>query len=288
MRRFGLAGVFAVVLGFSAVAQDAVEIKIAHPKAGDRLKVTKTEKSTMVMTVEFGGKTDKKTEPESSSVVFVDEIITAGEKGGKPLKLKRTYEKYESEKSGKKTAAPPLKTAILIEKKDKMYEFSVDGKPLEKEFAKKLDGEFNKKDNDLKTEFFLPGKAVKVGETWKIDGAKFAKAFAESGKLAFDGDKTVVTGKLIKMYKKQGKPYGVMEFTVEAPIKDLGVGLTIKAGSVANFKLTVDVNIDGTDPSEQLNGKLAFKIDAEGMGATLAMTIEGTMTENKQLLPKQK
>ena len=288
MRKCVLASVFVGLLALHVGAQDAVEIKIAHPKAGDRLKVTKTEKTTGKLMIDIGGKKENKDIKENSTVVYIDDVITPGKNDEKPLKQTRTYEKYDAEKDGMKEDGPPLNTPILIEKKEDKYEFSVKGEKLKGEFAKKLDREFNKPELELKTEILLPGKAVKPGDTWKIDGAKLAKSLNEDGELTVDGDKTVATGKLVKAYKKGNQQYGVMEFTIEAPVKGLGEGAKVKAGSAMTFKLTVDGNIDGTDPSEQMNGTFKLKIDAEGMGASVVITADGTVSENKQLLPKGK
>jgi hypothetical protein len=287
MRRFTYCFPLLVLLAAGAAAQDAVEIKRSPFKAGDRLKKTITDKGKVVMVVEVKGMKQMKEDEDSKVAVFVNEIITPGaDADSKPLKLKRTYEKYASKKAGKDEPNPPLNTAILIEKKGDKYEFTADGKPLG-EFAKTLDNEFNKPEGP-KTKDMLPGKPVKPGETWKIDAAKIAKALNERDKVPIDAEKTTMTGKLVKTYKKDGRLFGVMEFTLAGAFKeDTQDKVTIKAGSTLAITFTVDACIDGTDPASTMKGTISFKVLAETEGAALTLSTDGNTHETEELLPKK-
>lgn len=291
MRSFGFVGALVGLLAASAAGQqDAVTIKVRTPKAGDRLKVTKTEKSTATTTFTAGGQTQSKDEGGTTSMAYVDEIITPGEGSGKPLKLTRTYEKYEVTKGEKNEPAPPLKTAILIEKKGDKYEFSADGKPLDAAVAGKLSGEFNKAGGTPRAEDLLPGKPVKPGDTWKVEGEKLAKLLGGAGgQFVIDPEKSAVNGKLVKTYLKDGKQFGVVEYDIDLAITSLGEkgAFKMKPGSKMGMKMTMDGCIDGSMTMNTMTGKLSMKIDGEGMGISLTVVADGTVTGTEELLTKK-
>jgi hypothetical protein len=287
MRRFAFAVI--VVFAATAVAQEAVMIKLARPKAGDSVRVTRTEKTKTTTTIGAGGKTQKKDEVVTKSVVYVDEIITPGEGGKKPLKLKRTYEKYEVSKGGKEDAGPPLDKTILIEKKGESYTYTIDGKPVEAAVAAKLAADFDKSADKARPEDLLPDKAVKPGDTWKIDGAKLVASLGAEAKNTIDADKTAINGKLVKTYRKDGKLFGVAEFDGDIVIASLGDKLPVKVkpGAKMGIKMTVDACIDGTTPGLKMDGKLTIAMEAEGGGITLTVAADGTIAMTEELLPKK-
>jgi len=283
MRRFTLVVAFGVVAA-SALGQDAVTIQAPKLKAGDRVRTTKTEKTNTAVSFTAGGQAVKKDDAVTKTIVYVDEVVTAGDKGGRPVKLKRTYEKFEVSKGmgGKDEPSPPLNTPITIEKKGEKYEFSAD-RPLGKEFSAKLSGEFDKAP---KAEAFLPDKPVKPGDTWKLDGKKLEGLTGGDAGGVIDPDKSEMTGKLVKAYQKDGKQYGVLEFSGNVAIKSLGekVPVTVKVGSGLNIKMTMDGCIDGSSPAGETKGTLKMKLDAEGGGTVVTVTADGTTTETMELL----
>ena len=289
MLRYGVVGLVMSV-GAAAVVlaggQEAVTLKITKPKAGDRIRVTKTEKMKSSVTFGAGGKSFSKDDDVTKTIVYVDEVVTAGEP--RPAKLKRTYEKYDVTGGNKNEPTPPLNTAITIEKTGGKYTFTTDGKPVEGPFASKLSAEFDKgSSGGPKPGDILPDKPVKPGDTWKIDGAKLA-SFAGDGKTAIDPDKSSISGKLLKTYQKDGKQFGVIELTGEIVIKELGEKspVKIKPGSKMGVKATIDACVDGTDPSLKMDGVMTVRLEGEGGGATLSISGDGTMTETQELLKK--
>lgn len=286
MTRIGFGFALAALIAGTALGQDAVTIRPPKLNAGDRVRTTKTEKTTSNVAFSVKGQAQKKDETTTRTVVYVDEVVTANDKGGKPLKLKRTYEKYDVSKGvgGKDEPAPPLNTPITIEKKGDKYEFSSD-KPLDKGFAAKLSAEFDKASNP---EAVLPDKPVKPGDTWKIEGKKLDGLFGGDSPGVLDADKSSVTGKLVKTYQKEGKQFGVIEYTGTIAIKGLGekVPLTVKAGSGMDVKMTMDGCIDGSTPAGDMKGSMKIKMDAEGMGITMTVSADGTITETQVLLKK--
>jgi hypothetical protein len=286
MRLFGIAGVLAGLVAASAAGQDAIEIKIASPKAGDRVKVTVEEKADSAFTVSAKGMEQAKSESKTKSLVYVDEVIDAAAGAKKPTKAKRTYEKAVVGANGKGTTLPVEGKTVLIEKTGDKYAFTVDGKAVEGEALRLLEGEFNKADKNDARDLMLPNKAVKPGDTWKIDGDALVKAMGDDLKL--DRAKATATGKLVKAYKQDGKQFGVIELTITSPITDLGpkAPVKVKDGSLS-VTLTGDGVIDGSSPRGKSTAVTKVKVTGGGTGFDLTLEVTATEKRTTEPLPKQ-
>ncbi len=286
MRQFGFAGILVGLLSMTAVGQEAVTIKVGKPVAGDRIKTTKNDKMTSKVNFTVNGKADSKDDVESKLIVYTDEIITAALETGKPVKLKRTYEKYEVVKGGKEQTGPPLNAPILIEKKGGKYAVSSD-KELDAGFTTRLAAEFDRDNSGMGIERLLPTKPVKAGDTWKVDLSKLPGFTGDA--MSIDVDASELTGKLVKTFAKGGKQYGVLEYTGSIAIKNLGAKspLKLKAGSAMGLKMVGEACIDGTDPSSKMTGTLSIKMEGEGGGIALSITADGTMGSIDELLSKK-
>ena len=286
MRRAPLCVPLLALAASLAAGQDAVEIKLTPLKPGDRVKVTVDDRVKSTTAVDVKGKTQTKEDEEIRTAVYVNEIITPGpDADSRPLKARRTYEKYAARKEGRDEPGPPLGKAILIEKKGDRYEFTLGGKPLDGPFAKVLAKEFNKPEGP-KTSDLLPAKAVKPGESWKIDAARFVGGLAESDKIPLDPKKAAMTAKIVKTYKKNNKLHGIMEFTLDSPFKEVTEdGVTIKAGSTLAVKFTVDACIDGTDASADTRDVFSFALSVESNGVPFTLTSKGTTVKTEVVLP---
>lgn len=277
-----LAAVVAAALALTAAAEDAVAIKTPAFKAGDKFKVIKTEKNKSVEKQEAGGKNTSNTKEDTREVVYTEEVLAPGTGGERPTKSVRVYEKFEVV-GDPDVPAPPLNAPITISTTGDKYTFACE-KPLGA-FAKKLDDEFNRP-NEPTTKDFLPGKPVKPGDSWTIDPAKFVKSLAEE-KLNIDAEKAAVSGKLLKVYEKDGKTFGVIEMALVLPLKDLGKdGPPLKRGAFT-AKATADVCIDGTDPTENTKALLGFDVLVETKEFTLSLKTDGVLTTKREPLPRK-
>jgi hypothetical protein len=287
MKSFGIAGLLTAAFALSAVGQDAVEIKIAYPKTGDRVKVTVEEKAETKIVATAMGQEQKKNEVKTKSLVYVDEAVENPANAKRPTKVNRTYEKAATGADGKSTALPLEGKTVVIEKKGEKYEFSVDGKAVEGESLKLLDGEFNKPEKSDSRELMFPGKPVKAGDTWKIDSAKLVKELADKN-FTLDATKLAADGKLVKAYKQDGKQYGVIELKIEGPISDLGAKAALK---LKEGKLSVAINGDGVIDGSSSQGKTksTMKFVVSGSGDGFEMKVDATVTENRtvEALPKK-
>src|SRR5207244_6890304 len=123
--------------------------------------------------------------------------------GSDLIKLKRAYKKAQRIVDGDRRTLPFQGETVLIEKKADGFTFEiVDGETVMGEDAKELHEEFNKGGASKLVELFLPRKAVKAGESWKVDVGVLAKEFSKDGKIEIDASKCTGSGKLVKAYQK--------------------------------------------------------------------------------------
>ena len=284
-----------LLLGLSVLslhaADDALVVKVREPQAGDRVRVTDEEKSTSVSTFTVNGNKTEKTEKKSRAVVYVEDVLTAGEPGARrPAKVKRAYEKFESTKDGGEPEKGPLQgKTVLIEKKGEKYEFAYDGGgAVEASVAAALDREFNKAGSVVRTADVVPAKPVKVGDTWTVDKAKLLKDLSADGTV-FDADKTTATAKLVKSFIKDDQRFGVIELKLETPIKTLAgkTPLEPKAGSVVILTVTVEGPIDGSVGASVAESRGTYKIEASTMGVDVKVAAEAEQIIKRDPLPKK-
>jgi hypothetical protein len=281
------------VVGFAlltAIAADdaPLTIKLRDPQAGDRVRVTESAKDTSVSLFEVMGNKQEKVEKKGRAVVYVEDVITAGEPGKKPAKVMRVYEKAEVMKDGKTEKGPLDDKTVLIEKKGTKYEFTDgNGGALDGPAAAELDREFNK-GSVVKATDLIPSKPVKSGDAWNLDKAKLLKEMAGDSGMAFDLDKATATAKLLKTYPKDCKQFGVIEMKLEAPIKALSAknAVTPKDGSAVSMTITVDLCIDGSDSTTNSSSKAVYKVEATTSGVDVKVTVEAEQSAKREPLPK--
>ncbi len=283
MRRFvGAFAVLGLLAAGAVLAQDApVTIKLKKAGPGDTVRETKTEKANQKVTV--NGMAQPGGGESVATYAYTEKVIERPTGAAKPTKVERTYEVAElTTPAGKEDLGLKGKT-VHVEKKGDKFEFTIEGKPLGGKAADLLGKEFGtaKQTTD---EDFLPNKPVKVGETWKIDVAKVAGELAETG-MVVDNAKSSATGKLVKVYDKDGKKFGVMEVSMDLAVTKLkgpGQEIPLKDGSKLHVDLTLDGCIDGTEASG--SGKMTMKGDLSGtvMGAALGFDINVDMTSKSE------
>ena len=112
------------------------------------------------------------TTKKTKSLVYVDEYLVLTDGASRAAKLKRTYEKAVLTEGDKSTTLPVEGKTVLIELKDKKYQVTLDGAPIDGEAGRLLDAEFNKPDPSDPRPLIPPAKSVKPGGTWKLDADK--------------------------------------------------------------------------------------------------------------------
>jgi len=237
--------------------QETYTIKLKTLGKGEVVRVTKTSTTTReqkLYSVKEGDYVETKSVDERTFIYT--ESVLERDANNRPTRLRRQYEKAQqtivSSETEKDDTTETLTfdwKAVMIEKKGERYHFQLEGgAELPADQAKPLDGEFNSGwwDGD---KAILPGKPVKVNETWRVNVDELAKIL-ESDTLSFDVAKASGTCKLVKAYKKDGRQFGTMELQVELPLKRFelkkGRPFVFQAGARIALNSSMDRCIDGS------------------------------------------
>jgi hypothetical protein len=288
MRKNTFVGVLVAVLAPTATGQEAVEIKFARPKVGERLKVTVEEQTDRKVT----GKPIGPKDPNGTTIrsfVYVDESLEVARDAAKPTKLKRTYEKATivqkpaSKEEGSRIALPFEGKTVLIEKKDGTYAYTMEGKEIkssvtpEGEAAGVLFAEFNRPGKEDPHALLLPNKSVQPGDTWKPDLDKVISTFHGPGSK-LDKAKLDATCKLVKIYKVGDAQFGSFELKAASPNKEQEGPLSVT--------LTAELCIDGSTPAGKISTVWRVKYNMRGKDVVLAGDISTTETRTMELVKK--
>jgi hypothetical protein len=273
IRSLSLLAVVGLLAGPAAVqAQETYTIKIKKSAQGETTLAEKKEHSTeQVKIADNNGNVLKEEDKKHSQHFAFKETILEKKAGAtRPTRIKRHYDTATVTENGDKKTLPYQGKTVLIEKKGARYTFKIEGgEELTGDDAKQLSDEFNKKgklDEETFEKMFLPGKAIKVGESWKIDPQLIAKGLQEEGKMELDAAKTKATGTLTKAYKKDGKQFGVIVLKVDVTPKAFGEGgknVALQPGAKMTIEFTVDTCIDGTSATGE--GTFTVAVVAEAV-----------------------
>jgi hypothetical protein len=249
-------------------AADTYTIRIKQPAQGDTFRADNTEHSqTESKVLDAKDKTlVEKAEKSTRTAAFTETVLERPEGNHRPTRLKRHYEKAQVTAEDQTEELPYQGKTVVIEKKDGRYHFTVEGgDELTGKDARVLDNEFNRGSDFDPQQALLPDKAVAVGQEWKPDLEKIAAEFGKSMSMRFDADKTEGSGKLVRVYEKDGARYGTLKFHLVLPIQQIGDGdkkIVTQAGSSWTLDVTLDDCIDGS----RLDGtqKVSFAFKATG------------------------
>src|SRR5207249_2329609 len=121
----------------------------------------------------------------------------------RPTRLRRQYEKAVVWTEGKQTVLPYQGKTALIESREGVYVFSIEGgRPLADEADRLLDREFNREDDLDLQRLILPERAVRLDQAWTIDMTPIAGAWERNTMMRVDAAKSTGTGRLTKVYQK--------------------------------------------------------------------------------------
>lgn len=244
-------------------------LKIRPAAQGDKSEVSGAETTEVEITGVPGKQTNVKKYEYTEHILE----MPAGEK--LPTKATRTYKLAQrtSFTSKQLEALPYQGKTVTIEKKGGQYQFSVDGKRLAGIEAVELESEFRNKDKDGGgPDQLLPKQAVKVGDSWALDAAAM-KMFGGGMGNDLDPAKSKFTCKLAKMYTKDGKQWGVIEF-------DLDIVPNSKADGTGSIKIAgkFDAVLDGSardgTMTANLNGSFSGNQKGKAVGGTLSGNVE--------------
>ncbi len=249
-------------------AEETYLLKVYQSKKGDKQDVEKTDQGTNKIIVNVNGTNNNQEVLTGDKEVYTEEILEKKEGDKRPTKLTRKYKIAEKTEKGNTSKTVYSGETVLIEKKGKEFEFSMDGKVLTKEEAPSLFKSFNKSDDEPSDQDMLPTEAIKVGGTWKVPAEKSEKMFKTLGKdeMKIDVKKSSIEGKLLKAYKKDGAQFGVLELTITVLVLEIDLGgmfAPTKAGSKIVVSGTIDTCIDGTVNFEEAKKVVTIAMTAE-------------------------
>lgn len=242
-----------------AAAQEKYTIKLKELSAGETWKVD------MEQTASFKVKEtiEKEKEPRiitganSLHDVFIETILEKPAGAKAATKAKRVYQqalRESTDVNAKEKQRPYHGKTVLIEKKGDKYEFRIEGGSVVENDPALL-GDFEQ-DRQQNKKLFVPPGPVAVKDSWKADPALFLGDLAKTSDLKVA--KAEGTATLVKVYKKEGRLYGiieanvVLEFTAKSRDDKPGQGTT--TDSKAHLQLTFDGCIDGSFAETHIKG----------------------------------
>jgi hypothetical protein len=250
----------------TALAQESYVIRIKTLTKGETIQVVKTE--TMQGDVKFMadvGKVIETRETKSVEDFAYQQTILERETSGPATRLQRIYEKAQATAEGKTKDLAYQGKTVLIEKKTGKYIFGIEGgNELTAADAPQLDKEFNRaedSEHDLLQALLLPRAAVQLGQTWKMDMDKLLKVLLKGDQtVAVDAANSSGTGKLLRVYQRDGRRFGVFEVRLDLPLKGVPENGKIKVAFDAGGHMTMvyhsDICIDGSVPDGELKGTM--------------------------------
>jgi hypothetical protein len=295
IRNLGVVAVCGLLAGqVLGAGEPTYTIKIKKSAAGLTERVDKTEQSTEHFKIVDNNGNDLKEETKKTGHHYVYRQTVLEKKAGdaKPTRLKRQYEKATVTEGGATTKLRYEGKMVLIEKKGDRYIFRLEGdEELTGEDAKQLDKEFNKKTdlNEAELEkLVLPPGPVKVNGSWKVDPAPLTKILEG---MELNLDKTTVTAKLTRVYRKDRRQFGVIVLQLNLVPKGMskdGMTLAFQPNSRIMMQVTIDGCIDGSSTTATMSftGDMAieallpspdqpmFRLSANSKGNGVRKTVE--------------
>jgi hypothetical protein len=284
-----LALIVGVVAAGAAGAADAVAVKFVRPQPGDRVRVTVESDQTATQTTRVFGQESDTTVRKVFRATFVDEFVLPLDAAGAREKLIRTYEKYEASLDGKPQPAPPLNTAITIEKADGKYRYTAQGKPLAAEVVSVLEAEFGRRQG-MRGDNVAPQKPVKPGDSWNLDPTAVFKGYGGEGQVPLSLDKGQMSGKLLKAVSRDGRLFGTVELTAQLPVKDVvgDTGYKLKPGTALQYTETIEGALDGTAAEQKRVSAVSSRIQMDSDQATVIYAVATRTAVTTAPLPLKK
>lgn len=234
----------------------AYTIKVREEQAGDKFVATETTTSSFTTT--RSGLKGKATDGKKSTekVEYMETIIEFPNGSDWPTRFTRAYKaSEEAPADGPAKSASYVGKTVLYEKKNGAYTITANGQPLpaaeEQPFRSQLERP-RVRDSEL-----VPKAPVKLNEAWALDPV-LVRRFAGLLNFPINKEKSQGTGKLIKVYAKAGKQWGVIEHKITLVIENTAPGVIV-SGTVT-FSVTTDAVIDGTSSEATTKSKLSATV----------------------------
>lgn len=261
-------------------------------KQGDLYRVTRTRMSETDATASAGHRGGTSKVVTKEKVVYTEELLEQPAGATRATRLRRTYEAVDRTRSGAAVKSALVGKAVEVDRTGASTKFTIDGRPPTAEQAKEVEADFVAERGETLTADLLPGRPVKVGETWAIDRGKVAAALPAAEGLKFELEHARASGKLVKVTHHGGRAVATAEFTVRVPVAEIGVPgqpwYKTDGESGLTVILTADFPADGSAPTSLLThdarGRVGAKLSNNGL---LTMHYHATGTTTEEMPPKK-
>jgi hypothetical protein len=258
----------------SADAAYTIRIKVV-PEVNRTTTVRVATNGIGTTKITANGKATEQKDENSGDYVYTETILEAGAKA--PQKFKRTYEKAVVTKSGLKIDLPYQGMTVVLTLQGERYDARLEGgivMPLV-DVLEDANGMLEGREETALT----PGTAVKVGDSWTFDPKLFTPVLLAKAKIdtaASKGGKAT----LAKVYSKDGKQRGVIDFTVDVALKQEKPNKAAKPGTFS-CKGTLDAVIDGSSTERKFTatGQTLLKVNAANK-LQMDTTLDATFTKD--------
>jgi hypothetical protein len=212
--------------------------------------------------------------------VYVEKTLEVDDKANKRKKFTRKFEVAKDVEDDEAENKPYQGRTIVYEKSDGEWKLTAEGNPeLDASDLKELSEQINR--GERPEDALYPKEAVKVGGKWTLNGKDVAKFFDT---LKMDGDSVKGEGKLVKAYKKDGKQWGTLEYTITFE-SELGPLKKVKG----ELKVNADQALDGSTTAHKSTFKIKWAdkrtIEANCMKLNVDfkvdLSVEGEQTDVK-------
>jgi hypothetical protein len=242
----------------------------AHPEEGRVVDVRfEDEMKGVSKRFDANGRLISEDEPSSRKLAYTCTVLKAGRGEAPPERLMRVYDQATANSKNDCRKLPFHDRTLILERKGGEYRIAdVCDKPLTRLDLAELFEELNcstRTDSDRKfAKLLTPPAKVAVGESWKLDFADL-KSYLQG--IECDRERTQARATLKKVYRKDGRDYGVIEISVRGWVSKIDGDTPILFADAAKLELThrFDGAIDGGSIAKTESGRMAF----QGKGVTL-------------------
>ncbi len=271
------------VLPAQVWGQEAYSIKLRPGGDGEttRYDDTLTTEMTTRQVDATGLEVGKRSDHSVRQAVYEETVLERDPASGQVNRLRRRCDRATIEVNKKASELPFHGKTFTVERGPEGCRVRFEGVSPPEEFVHELQEGFRQKKDVNLLDGMLPGRAVKVGETWTFDPRPLLQAWPKPAQVRFDEVKLTATGKLTRAYPRDGRVFGVLEFAVEVPVSGVDFdarGAALEPGARLAVSLTVDACIDGGSSTFALKMEDDLRVRVR-LPAPSGQRITGTLSE---------
>jgi hypothetical protein len=251
-----------LLLSFSSVALAEAPYSLKLKKIGSNdvgRNDVRTTTSIHYTVVDQTGKTIHQDRSEDRlRLIYVEKYM----KLDNELTMQRHFDKAQRSHGEELEDLPYQgKTVLFQQKKMGGFRFVAEDQELAGADARFLDFDLPQTQKDGSLGAFLPDKPVCVGETWRVD----IDRFVTQSSWKIDTAKSRARGKLLRVYERDGRRFGVLEIHAVLPIAEIEWGaekVVPESGTEMVVDWVYELCIDGTSADMVMKGTSKVAMEA--------------------------